>query len=178
VAEALGRPEDFFRWLSTERQSDKSTQIIAAARAYLRVATWEWDRACILAGALCASQRVASATAPTDRLVEERFPYWVALDKHTDQGKAALREVARDLKVGYRQLIWTSFYCESARVNTLLFSPWFEAERAWRFARAKFSYERAQELWFRARERVRNRLEKDEVELKRLVELGPTTLST
>jgi hypothetical protein len=177
VAEALERPDDFFRWVANESQSYDSARVIAAARAYLPVATWEWDKACILAGALCAAHygtRPVDVAGPTP---QGDFPYWVALDKHTDEGKAVLRQVAREMKVGYRQLIWTSFYCESARVNDLLISPWFEAEREWRLARAKLSYEQAQNLWSRAKGLVRERLEVKATELKSFVESGHTEWS-
>ena len=97
-------------------------------------------------------------------------PYWAVLDKHTDEGKAAIKEVAKEMKTTYRKLLWTSFYCESARVNALLRSPWFEAERSWRLQRAGLSWESAQELWDRAMPRVRERLESEAQLLKDMVE--------
>jgi hypothetical protein len=86
------------------------------------------------------------------------------------EGKVALQEVAKQMKISYRQLIWASFYCESARVNKLLLSPWFDAERAWRFKRAGLSLESAEELWSRARPMIREQLESEALLLKNLVE--------
>ncbi len=174
VAEALGRPREFFRWVVGETKSQKSSDIVRAAQEYLPVATWQWDKACILAGALLAT----TADLPTTDLTNppeatEDFPYWVALDKHTDEGKTALREVAVQIKARYRQLIWASFYCESTQVNSLLPSPWFAAERAWRFARAGVSLDSATELWLRARPLVRERLTDAAQSLRSLVESPP-----
>jgi hypothetical protein len=174
VAEALTRPHDFFGWVLGQSQSQQSKSIIRAAERYLAVATWQWDKACILAGALLATvseiPSIHSANTPN---LEKEFPYWTALDKHTDEGKAALREVAKLLRIAYRQLIWVSFYCESAAANKLLPSPWFEAERAWRFERAGLSLESATELWFRARPLVRKRLEAQARALRELVDSRP-----
>jgi hypothetical protein len=174
VAEALVRPHDFFVWALGQSRSQRSRDIVCAAKKYLAVATWQWDKACILAGAFLStvsdipSVDALKAPAPTDE-----FSYWVALDKHTDEGKAAFREIAKPLETTYRQLIWVSFYCESAEVNRLLPSPWFEAERAWRFKRAGLSLESAAELWFRARPLVRERLESEAQSLKNLVQSPP-----
>jgi len=146
------------------------------------VATWQWDKACILATAFLSTK---SETPTVDTVLASQspsdFPYWAALDKHTDEGKAALRDVAKPLGATYRQLIWVSFYCESAQVNQLLPSPWFEAEREWRLRRASLSWESAKELWERARCLIQRRLEHDARELKTIVESpipeGGTSLS-
>lgn len=182
TSEALARPKDFFAWATSQSSSVRSKEIIRNAEKYLPVATWEWDKACILATAFLSTNSetpmadtVASSQSASD------FPYWAALDKHTDEGKAALRDLAKPLGATYRQLIWVSFYCESAEVNQLLPSPWFEAERNWRLRRAGLSWESAKELWERARLLLQRRLEDDALELRRIVESpipdGGTALS-
>ena len=47
------------------------------------------------------------------------FHYWVPLDKHTPQGKEALRRLGAALGVSYRQRIWAGFYFESGRMASL-----------------------------------------------------------
>jgi hypothetical protein len=171
IAEALARPQDFFAWALGQSGSQRSRDMIRAAQKYLSVATWQWDKACILAGALLATGVDIPAVQSVDASEpEEEFPYWTALDKHTDEGKTALKEIAKTLGTTYRQLIWVSFYCESARVNKLLPSPWFEAERAWRFKRSGLSLESAAEMWDSARLLVRAQLEGEAQALKHLVE--------
>jgi hypothetical protein len=182
TSEALARPKDFFAWAISQSPSVRSKEIISNAEKYLPVATWEWDKACILATAFLStnSETRTVDTVPAS-LPASDFPYWAALDKHTDEGKAALHEVAKPLGATYRQLIWVSFYCESAQVNQLLPSPWFEAEREWRLRRAGLSWESAKELWERARLLIQRRLERDARELRRIVEspipAGGTALS-
>jgi hypothetical protein len=172
VAEAIKRPQEFFEWVVGRSKAQESTDAILSAKHYLPVATWQWDKACILAGALLATvadMRMNPAETPT-----EEFPYWVALDKHTPEGKVALAEVARQVNVPYRQLIWASFYVESSCVNCLLPSMWWEAERTWRLRRAGLSLNAAVDLWSRARPFVRQRLEVEAASLKKFVETDPS----
>lgn len=180
VAGALERPSEFFTWLTGNRLSRDALDVIGAAQRYFPVATWDWDKACILAGALLATRETRPATAavnPAQTPNADHFPYWVALDKHTDEGKAVFRDVAKAMKVKYRQLIWASFYCESATVNELLPSPWFDAERVWRLSRAKMTDATARELWSSARTVVRERLAVEAESLKRLIETRTPALT-
>lgn len=169
VSEALRRPSAFFDWVVGQSLYQRTTDIILAAQRYLSAATWEWDKACILAGALLSTlgrpPSIESAEAPS-----QEFPYWVALDKHTPEGKLALNEVAKQIHTSYRRLIWASFYCESAFVKRLLPSPWWDAERTWRLRRAGLSCDAASELWSNARPLVRRRLEVGAASLKEFVE--------
>jgi hypothetical protein len=179
AVEALERPREFFAWALAQRPSEQAAEIVRTAEKYVHVATWQWDKACILAGALLAtSSNTPTQTASNSPHAASVFPYWAALDKHTDQGKTALKQVAIELKSTYRQLIWASFYCESARVNELLPSPWFDAERKWRLGRAGLSDEMAIDLWGRAWPLVRGRLEDEVRSFLKLLESplpSPTT---
>jgi len=171
ISEALNRPAAFFVWVFGESNSQWTRQVIRSAERYLAAATWQWDKACILAGAFLATKDSVS-TFETSGVQTKEFPYWVALDKHTPVGKVALREVSEELNSSYRKLIWASFYFESALVNQLLPSPWWEAEKTWRLRRAGLSVEAAEELWSSARPLVRRRLEAEAMRLKHLVEAG------
>ena len=175
VAEALARPADFFDWLDARPLAEQSREVVRRARRYLPVATWQWDKACILASALLSTAREIPLVPSTLRTDVDAFPYWAALDKHTDEGKVALRAVATKIGRSYRQLIWVSFYCESASVNELLPSPWFEAERAWRLHRAGLSLSEAQELWEKAGPLVASELQPHSDQLKELVESTPSS---
>jgi hypothetical protein len=173
VSEALLRPREFFDWVVGQSKRQNTTDVIWSAQRYLPAATWQWDKACILAGALLATiddmPTIEAGETPSGE-----FPYWVALDKHTPQGKAALREVASQVNSSYRQLVWASFYFESASVNRLLPSPWWDAEKLWRFRRSGLSLREGEELWLRVRPLVRERLERESASLKKLLETEPS----
>jgi hypothetical protein len=170
VSEALERPGPFFTWATSQAPTKIGADIIDAARRYLAAATWGWDKACILAGAFLAA--TGDIPACGDGPVPDcEFPYWVALDKHTPDGKEALRQLGIELGVSYRHLIWAGFYFESATVNSLSASPWFEAERAWRLKRAGLSPESGSELWSRVRSSLSQRLHEAAQGLRKNVEL-------
>ncbi len=172
VSEALKRPPAFFEWALRQSTSEQGSAIIRAAQQYLAAATWQWDKACILAGALLSLR----GNIPAVELIETppaTFPYWVALDKHTPQGKVVLSEVAAQVKSSYRRLIWAGFYCESAQVNKLSASPWFEAEKTWRLRRAGLTVESAEGLWSSVRPLIQERLSSDASVLEKLVNDGP-----
>jgi hypothetical protein len=169
VSEALKRPQSFFDWILAESKTKQALDAAKAAQRYLPAATWPWDKACIIAGALLASRdEIPVIEAPNT--ASDDFPYWVALDKHTPDGKVVLTDISKQLNSSYRQLIWASFYLESAQVNRLLPSPWWNAERTWRLHRAGLTLEAAQELWLRAGPLVRERLEDKADALKQLIE--------
>lgn len=169
VSEALQRPKGFFKWVLGESKAQRISEVIWSAERYLSAATWQWDKACILAGAVLATIGDMPAI-ESARPISGEFPYWVALDKHTPEGKVALNEVANQVNASYRQLIWASFYYESACVNRLLSSPWWEAEKIWRLRRAGLSPSGAEEIWAHARPLVRQRLDREATSLKAFVE--------
>lgn len=169
VAEAVSQPKAFFDWIQARCQSAEALHIVDIAQRYLPAATWGWDKACIIAGAFLA----ATCTIPDCRhnsVTDGVFPYWVALDKHTPQGKAALRQVAQENGISYRQLMWSSFYYESAKVNAMEESPWWSAEKAWRLANAGIGITGAEELWNTYRNRVSEQLKSDAQHLQVLIE--------
>jgi len=169
VSEALNRPEPFFAWAESRCQSAAATNIVVAARRYLAAATWAWDKACILAGAFLASSGEIPVC-PIVTVTETNFQYWVALDKHTPQGKDILQTLGTELQIPYRQLIWAGFYFESAVVNSLLASPWWVAERTWRLRRAGLNAESGLALWTRVRGTLAERLRVDAENLRATVE--------
>lgn len=168
VSEAIKRPKDFFEWALTQSRTQQSNDIISAAQRYLAVATWPWDKACILAGAILSTKEIPSIESTSASAKE--FPYWIALDKHTPQGKIVLTDVAKQIKSSYRKLIWASFYFESAQVNKLLPSPWWNAEKRWRLNRAGMSVTAAEDLWARANPLIHERLIQEAESLKEIVE--------
>lgn len=146
VSEGLDRPNAYFDSALSKCSSVESRRVVIAARNYLAAATWGWDKATILAAAFLAASG-SVPTLPHSESTVSDFPYWVALDKHTPEGKEAFRRVATKYGIAYRQLIWAGFYCESAIVNALEPSAWFEVERSWRLRKAGLNMQTAMELW-------------------------------
>ena len=130
-------------------------RLVENAQAAYRKAGWPWDRAFIQAAAyLAVLNDEVPATSNAAEIVRGcDFPFYVALDKHTPEGKAALRVVSKEMGVSYRLLNWVSFYCESGRVNERSSSPWWKREVVWRLARVGLTPDDAQAIWNDARPR-------------------------
>jgi hypothetical protein len=103
VSEALERPKGFFDWVINQSRTQRAIEVISSSERYLAAATWPWDKACILAGALVATIGEMPSVESADTPLGE-FPYWIALDKHTPEGKDVLTEVAKEVNSSYRQL--------------------------------------------------------------------------
>ena len=174
VSEAIDRPQAFFEWAASHSRSEASAKIVDSAKRYLAAATWGWDKACIIAGAFLAVTKSIPdlEMAP---IHDTAFPFWVALDKHTPQGKVELRRLSAEFNLPYRHLIWSNFYFESAVVNSITESPWWNVEMKWRLHRAGLTLETGAALWKKVRIILRDRLAVEADNLRAIVE-SPTNI--
>ena len=149
VSEAIKRPKDFWDWVTTNcSQESQSTLVDVAQKAYRR-GGWPWDRAFMQAAAyLAVTGNTPIVT--TAKQQSKEFPLWVALDKHTPQGKQALRHVAKKIGVLSNQLFWVSFYFESALTNEATDSFWWSKEVNWRLHQIGLDFDRASLIWDKA----------------------------
>lgn len=165
VANAIKRPDDFWRWIDDQRKPDEqSATLIANARRFKQEGSPR-DRAVIQSAAYLA----LSAPLPAPREIlptEQRFPYWVAFDRHTAEGKLVMRDVARDLHMALPQLEWTCFYFEGAQTNGEVPSIWWERHNQWYFNKIGLLAEEAHLLWEPARKQVIEGLAEDSRRLK------------
>jgi len=150
VAAALKRPERFFDWAEGQCSNEEQLSITLAAKQYFSRASWPWDKAFMAAGAYLSLKSDFPLATCAESFRETAFPYWVAVDKHTPQGKVALRKVASGMGIPDIQLQWISFYLESARTANLSFSPWWECEARWRLSEIGLTEANAADLWDRA----------------------------
>jgi hypothetical protein len=150
VAAALKRPASFFKWATETCINEEQLAVVQAAQRFFGQASWPWDKAFMAAGAYLSCQVGIPQVMRSVGLPNAPFPYWTAIDKHTPQGKVALRKVALDLRIPERQLQWISFYFESARTNASETSQWWECEAQWRFESLGLSMGSAEEIWGKA----------------------------
>ncbi len=150
VAAGIKRPEDYWQWVIVEGESIGKGDYFRKLRSFTKWPTWPWDKAFVLASAFL-SLKTAAQTVNCIEAASTGFPYWIAVDKHTDEGKQAIRVVAHRLRCTYRQLNWTSYYFESAIVNRLSESVWWENEKEWRLRKVGLSILEAEDLWRTAR---------------------------
>jgi hypothetical protein len=80
-----------------------------------------------------------------------KFPFWIAFDGHTHEGRQALRDIARDLHIALPQLEWAFFYFEGALTNGEIPSKWWNRHCRWHFQKIDLPAEEAHLLWDPAR---------------------------
>lgn len=145
IARAIENPSDFWNWIKDQPVDDPGKNLIAYARRCKR-SPRPHDKAVVQAAAYLA------ATTPFPEIKPEpenpqAFPYWVAFDRHTPEGKRVLRDVARDLHIPLPQLEWISYFFEGARTNAEVPSVWWQKYCRWRFGRIGVRPEEAALLW-------------------------------
>lgn len=150
VAAALNRPESFFKWAMGECASAEQLAIVLAAQRHFGKASWPWDKAFMAAGAYLSIVEGVPIVDSVGGSPKRQFPYWVAVDKHTPQGKLALRQVAAKLHIEDSHLQWVSFYFESAKINEQQASPWWAVEAKWRLEGLGLDLVSAEDLWKKA----------------------------
>jgi hypothetical protein len=164
VANAIQRPEDFWQWISTRQQSERQVALIENAMRFKHEGLPR-DKAVIQAAAYLA---ITTDTRQTVELpkVDETFPFWVVFDRHTPEGKLALRGVARDLNIQLPQLEWTCFYYEGSQTNGDISSNWWDRRCKWHFQKVGLIAEEAHLLWEPAKQQVIDALARESRQLQ------------
>ncbi len=176
VAKAIKNPEGFWNWVIQKCPSnDLSLEFVHAAKEAHQKGGWPWDLAFMQAAAYLTVTREF----PTEGELSHKSldcPLWVSLDKHTAQGKEALRQAAQSLKIPYRQLTWISFYCESALTNESTESYWWSREIGWRLNGVGLTHQQANDIWQKARVIIEEALKEATHELESHIHLDVLTM--
>ncbi len=165
VSNAVRRPDEFWHWAVQGTSVSRGKLLVDNARRF-RQSGLPRDRAVIQAAAYLA----VSGDIPTVQASSQlslAFPYWVALDMHTPQGRRVLKDVARDLHIPLKQLEWAMFYFEGARTNESVKSVWWERSCSWYFNKIGLPLEEAHLIWEPAKVQVVEALTEDSRQLHR-----------
>lgn len=168
VAAGLKRPEDFFSWASSGDIDTEQMAVISAAEIFFRQATWPWDKAFTIAASYLAQTYVPSTSLSRSYNTED-FPYWVAIDKHTPEGKKILKSTAHDLNIPYELLSYISFYLESATLNSTVDAPWWTAEKNWKLSQLHTSHAEAESIWSKAKPLIEKKANPQTNQIKNLL---------
>ncbi len=165
VARALAHPDRFRQWVQGQALPHGARELVDHALHFLRAGR-PLDCAIVTAAAWLARDRpvppVTAAPKP-----DRPFPYWVALDRHTPEGRRALRDIARDLRVPLPQLEWCGFYLEGSVTNAAQPSPWWRRYCRWCFRRVGLDPAEAHLLWDPVRPQLEPALSEDARDLHR-----------
>ena len=165
VASAIQRPDDFWQWISDQKQTARQSALIKNAMRF-RHEGLPRDRAVIQAAAYLAVTTGIPAYSESQS-ADESFPYWIVFDRHTPEGKLALQDVARDLHIQRPQLEWSCFYLEGSKTNGDVASEWWDRRCKWHFQKVNLPEEEAHLLWEPAKKHVMDALAGEGRQLKR-----------
>ena len=164
VAKATEKPQQFWEWILATPMSAAQKQFVDNAMQF-KNAGRPREQAVVRAAAYLA---VAVDDLPAFDTVspnQNPFPYWVALDGHTPQGRRAIRDVARDLYMPPSQLEWAMFYFEGAQTNACMPSAWWQRNTQWHFQKIGLAAEEAHLLWGPAKSQVMEALAEESRQL-------------
>lgn len=184
IAEAIKKPKEFWEWIEKETGIEQS-QLIESAHSTFKHGGWPWDRAFMQAAALLAiTQGIPTVTKISSPACSERdFPFWAAIDKHTEEGKKIIRIAAEKSGQNARKIGWLFFYFASAVENELAPSFWWKREMEWRLRKIGSSLSQAESNWKSIYPIIREIMSESEENLKTHisaeieVELAPKQLS-
>lgn len=176
VAEGIKRPDAFFRWVSKDTMSTEQMAIVNSAEIYFRQATWPWDKAFMIAASYLAKSTLPS-TCLSNISHPDNFPFWVAIDKHTPEGKIVLKSTANKLNISYQLLSHISFYLESSHTNEIIESPWWETEKKWRLIQLCINETEAELIWSRAKTLIKEDSLNKVEQIKKLLNHSTNTLT-
>ena len=165
VANAIARGDDFWAWVVAQPMPEARLKLVKMVRRFAKLGRPEQQARAIAAAYLAETYDIPPA--PMTAPVSGEFPYWIALDQHTREGRLVLREVARDLHLSPQLVAWCLFYFEGSRTNQLSPSPLWQRYCRWRFGRFGMSLEEARLVWHPLRPQIEEALQFYENDLHR-----------
>lgn len=167
ISEAIKRPKDFWNWVKNQALHDKQAEFVEMAHKGFKKAGWPWDRAFAQAAAYLAITTSVPKVNYSAKQPDKEFPFWVGIDKHTREGKPAIRKAAKQIGFNSNKALWLSFYFESAKCNEIENSPWWEKEINWRMKKNRLELEEALEIWKKLKPIIIELLEPEALKLKK-----------
>jgi hypothetical protein len=170
IASAIQRTEDYWNWLLNKCDRVDQTNQVMKLKELHKKNGWPWDKAFVLAAGYLYLEDTVPPIHSSRTISTGEFPFVVALDRHTEKGKNAIREAARKLGLPVNQVSWMSFYCESAHTDQCQPAQWWEREQEWRLGKVGLTVSKAHDLWRQVRPILKEILEPEIRELKSHIE--------
>lgn len=166
IEQAIHRPDDFWKWVHKEVSNNKQRVLVSNAHRGFNRAGWIWDKTFTQAAAYLAISEEIPNTVFLAQNSDPNFPLWIGIDKHTPEGKIAIRNAAKKNSIDEEKALWLSFYFESAVCNYIENSIWWEREVSWRMSKLGLNVEKGMEIWQKIRPIIKDGLEKKTEEFK------------
>jgi hypothetical protein len=152
LARGIQQPAGFWKWIDANPAGERLKNLLAYAKRQPE-GSRPHDKAVLLAAAYLACADGFPELPPAVPR-QMAFPFWVAFDRHTAEGRRVLRDVSRDLHIPLFQLEWILYYFEGALTDAEAGSTWWQRYCRWQLGRIGLSREEALLIWQPARVQI------------------------
>ena len=130
-AQAITNKSTFWTYLETQTGYGANKMRILSAEKAIPMASFDGDKDVMFAAAYLASTGNVPQV-ETSLLEEEHdFPYWVAIDKHTDLGKQIFHEISETVGIDSFVAMKIAFYVGGSACNQMSDSPYWDELVRW-----------------------------------------------
>jgi hypothetical protein len=163
IAQAVKDPEEFWKWCKNHQGYEAKKNRIEAAKKAVGKAGFDYDKAMMYATAYLSLTEPVPGVQIIQPKNDPNFPYWAAIDKHTDRGKEVFMEASKKVGIDYYDAMRIGFYLEGSVCNGIVDSPYWDILTNWQIARMGMSLSQALDYWDKMKPIIIN-LTKDDVE--------------
>jgi hypothetical protein len=147
VANAIKNAPAFWQWVKKEPGYAANKNRIEMAEKAVSKAVFEIDKAMMYASAYLTVRESVPEIQFTQPINDRNFPYWIAIDKHTDRGRVMLTEAANRVGIDSYNGMILAFYLEGAKCNQISDSPYWDMISNWEFSHRGMTYSQAIDYW-------------------------------
>lgn len=133
LSKVLKDPEKFWEEIKDFSGYDGERVRIESAQKALPKAKFPDDKAMMYAAARLAIKEKVPEVETIQPITTPNFPYWVAFDKHTEDGKWILQLVAERLNMNAHAVGRMTFYFAGVVCNNVTNSPFYDLLVQWRY---------------------------------------------
>lgn len=146
IANAIKSPKKYWTWIKDQPGYKKNKSRIDKAEKAISKLVYDEEKAMTYATAyFCIKDNIPDVVEipPNNSL----FPYWVAIDKHTPDGRDIITTVAQKYKIRPDRLMWIAFFMEGSLCNKMTESPYWELAKLWKMKNMRLTIEEAEVIW-------------------------------
>lgn len=153
IANSIKNTDEYWDWIKHQSNYRKHKFMIEKVREASIKASFSEEEAMFYSSAyFCIKDQVPVVSELPAK--QDEFPYWVAIDKHTTEGKDILAEIAEKYKILPYHLYQIAFFMEGSVCNKVINSPYWELFSEIELRRRGYRIKEAQDIWDQVKQDV------------------------
>ena len=98
-----------------------------------------------------------------------KFPFWIAIDKHTKKGKETITEAANKLRINPEKALAVSFWLEGGNCYPQMYSRWYDKAVQHKMKSIGYTLEQARQIWEQLSPLIKHSLDKESKKLEKVM---------